>query len=89
MIDINIWFYCFLASFIYIGIDRYNTNEISVQRALNYLKKSLINLIVFYQSNYPDTDQIVLIKKWLDNIDFKNLPPEQKKLFKDYVSYLE
>jgi hypothetical protein len=89
MLDINIWFFAFLAAFIYIGYKEYNKPEISIKKALKYLKKYLIRLIVFYQANYSASDQIVLIKKWLDNVDFTKVPKEQLKLLKEYVDKIK
>jgi hypothetical protein len=65
-----------------------NRPVISVQRALKWLKKSLIRMIVFYQANYNESDQIVLVKKWLDSLDKSKIHPVQKKLFKRYVNQM-
>ena len=88
MLEINIWFLCFLMAFIYIVIKEYNKPVIDVQKAFKYLKKDIVRLIVFYQSYYPASDQIVLVKKWFDSIKIDEIPKEQLKLFKDYVNKL-
>jgi hypothetical protein len=85
---INLWFFAFLGLFLYFLYDWSTRPEISVKTALNYLKKDLIRLIVFYQSRYEARDQIVLIKKWIESINQDEIPKEQLKLFKNYVKEL-
>lgn len=59
--------------------------DISVKYALNLLNENLVKLIVFYQSHYDAGDQLVLVKKWMDQIDKEKLHPDQKKIFKKFV----
>jgi hypothetical protein len=86
MMDVDtVWFWAFLASFLYIVYKEYNKPEISIKKALKYLKKHLIRLIVFYQSHYSASDQISLIAQWLDNIDEKEVPEWQKNGLKNKI----
>ena len=85
---INIWFWLFLIAFLYILYLENTRKSLSFETALQYLKKSLIRLIVFYQNYYEPVDQIHLIKEWLNNIDTNKIPKQQLELFKDYVSKL-
>jgi hypothetical protein len=82
---INIWFWLFLVFFLYFLYNQFFKSKICVKHALDLLKEHLITLILFYQSNYDESDQVVLIKKWLDSVDVKKIPKEQLDLFKQYV----
>lgn len=85
---INFWFWLFMCS---VSLNVYlllRENEFSLQYALNHLKKHLIRLILFYQANYSDSDQIQLVRKWIENIDTKEVPNEQMKLFKEFINKL-
>ena len=86
MLHMNIWTVAFFMAFFYIFYLEFNRPEISVKKALYHLKDNLVRMIVFFQEHYTDSDKVVLIKKWLDTVDFDRLPEEQKKLFKEYVS---
>ena len=85
---INIWFWLFLIAFLYILYLEHTRKSLSFETALRYLKKSLIRLIVFYQNYYDPTDQVHLIKEWLNSIDVKKIPKQQLELFKDFVNSL-
>ena len=86
--ELDMWFFLCLILTGIIIYDNISKPVISVKKALSYLKKNLIRLIVFYQSNYNAGDQIVLVKKWIDSINIDNVPKEQMKLFKDFVNKL-
>lgn len=64
--------------------------DLSVEGGLNRLKSSLIRMIVFYQQNYPGSDQLVFMARWIDQVrdKIKNSPVEQKKLFKEIVNQI-
>lgn len=83
--EINIWFWLSLILFAERLYFWYRKPEISVKKALDYLKENLIRLIIFYQINYPAVDQIELVKKWMDNIKKDEIHPVQKKMFKKFV----
>lgn len=85
----TIWFFAFLATFIYSLYQWLNKPDISVKKALKLLKNSLIKLIVFYQSNYSASDQIELVKKWIDSIKINEVPKEQLELFKEFINNLK
>jgi len=64
--------------------------EISVENGLKQLKKSLVRMIVFYQSQYSGSDNLVFMAKWLDVIRKKRheINDEQMKLYKELVKEL-
>ncbi len=67
-----------------------NRPEPTVHDALNEIKLNLVKLILFYQTNYSDSDQLVLIKIWIQqNIDVDNLPLGQWELFKEFINKLK
>ena len=83
--EINFWFWLSLVFFAERLYFWFRKPEISIEKALDYLKENLIRLIVFYQSNYSAGNQIELVKKWMEQIKKDDIHPEQKKLFKKYV----
>ena len=83
--ELDMYFYLCL---ILTGIIIYNyfTRSVEdIQKTLKKLKKSLIRIIVFYQSHYSGSDQIALIVKWLDNIDKDEVPKWQQNELKNKV----
>ena len=80
------WFLCFLIALIYIFIDKYQPKEIIFIKGLkDLIKKEKINLIVDYQSEQTPSDQIELIAKWLDSIDFEEIEPWQYNALKNKI----
>ena len=82
----------FIALIISSGINVYfilTRPEISVEKALKLLKKSLVRMVIFYQSNYPGSDQVQFIVQWLKNINFEEVPDWQFGIFKEFVNSIK
>jgi len=90
----NMWFLVLLIGFLVsLGANAYLLTvkpEISVENGLKQLKKSLVRMIVFYQSQYSGSDNLVFMAKWLDVIRKKRheINDEQMKLYKELVKEL-